>query len=330
MYEDFYGLREQPFELTSNPRWLHLTPGHREALSNLEYGLAAAKAITVLTGEAGTGKTTVLNAALASPRCRHVRCVCVRNPTLTRGEFVHTLARSFGLSDESTESKAVLLEELERSIHDARSKGEITALAIDEAQSLSIELLEEIRLLANMETADEKLLPVVLIGQPELSERLEDRRLRQLKQRVALRCEIAPLDEGETAAYIASRIRTAGGAAHRLFTREAVILIHRYSSGIPRAISVICDNALIHGFALGRQPVQQQMVLDVCRDFSLRDAVAERGDDALAPSGAAPDEESADLYPSPEFSRWEAAAVRTSGRGHTAERRFRIFGARRP
>ena len=161
MYQEFFGLREPPFELTSNPRWLYLTPTHREALSNLEYGLAAAKAVTVLIGEAGTGKTTLLNAALASPRCSHVRCVCLNNPMLTRTEFVHTLARSFCLSADSAASKAVLLEELERAVREARSRGEITALVIDEAQSLSTELLEEIRLLANLETSDQKLLPLV-------------------------------------------------------------------------------------------------------------------------------------------------------------------------
>ena len=271
MYQDFYGLRELPFELTANPKFLYMTPGHLEALSNLQYGLSGAKAVTVLIGEAGTGKTTLLKAALSSERCRHVRCVCLNNPTLTRNEFIETLARSFGLGAEAARSKAVLLPELETAVRERRSRGEITALVVDEAQSLSTELLEEIRLLANMETDAEKLLPLVLVGQPELGARLEDSGLRQLKQRVALRCLVTPFQLPETAGYIASRIKTAGGVAVRLFTRQAVIAIHEHSAGIPRTISVICDNALTHGLALGRQPVDQGIISEVCRDFCLGD-----------------------------------------------------------
>ena len=140
---------------------------------------------------------------------------------------------------------------------------------VDEAQSLSTELLEEIRLLANIETTTEKLLPLVLVGQPELAARLEDLNLRQLKQRVALRCEITPFTLPETAEYIASRIRTAGGVVARLFTRQAVMVIHEHSRGIPRTISVMCDNALVSGFALGRQPVDREILLEVSRDFHL-------------------------------------------------------------
>jgi general secretion pathway protein A len=275
MYQDFYGLRELPFELTANPRYLYLAPRHREALSNLQYGMAAAKAITVLTGEAGTGKTTLLAAALASDRCRHVRCVYLNNPALTRDEFIEKLARTLGLSAEASRSKTILLEELESALRANRSRGGITALVVDEAQSLSVGLLEEIRLLANIETVNEKLLPLVLVGQPDLGVHLEDRGLRQLKQRVALRCEIGAFDLAETAAYIATRIKMAGGSATRLFTREAVILIHEYSGGIPRTISVICDNALVHGLALGRPTVGQDVIREVCRDFRLGGAPAE-------------------------------------------------------
>jgi general secretion pathway protein A len=270
MYQHFYGLRELPFELTPNPKFLFLSPRHSEALSNLQYGLFSAKPVTVLIGEAGTGKTTLLQAALGSEQCRGVRCVYLNNPALTRGEFVETLARRFGLSAHAAESKAALLAELERVLRERRAGGEITALVVDEAQSLSVELLEEVRLLANIETATEKLLPLVLAGQPELSGRLNDPVLRQLKQRVALRCEIAPFDLAETASYIATRIRTAGGDASRLFTREGVMLIHEHSRGIPRTINVMCDNALVSGMALGRQPVDRAIVLEVSRDFDLQ------------------------------------------------------------
>jgi general secretion pathway protein A len=269
MYQRFYGFRELPFELTANPKYLYLTPKHREALSNLQYGLSSAKAVTVLVGEAGTGKTTLLRTALESDRCRHVSCVYLNNPTLTRAEFVETLASRFELGEEAARSKAVLLAELEGVLHRRRALGQISALVVDEAQSLSSELLEEIRLLANIETGTEKLLPLVLAGQPELSDRLEEPGLRQLKQRIALRCEVTPLELGETAAFIASRIRTAGGEASRVFTREAVMLVHENARGIPRTISVICDNSLISGFALNRQPVGRDIVLEVSRDFHL-------------------------------------------------------------
>jgi general secretion pathway protein A len=269
MYERFYGLRELPFELTPDPAFLFMSARHSEALSNLQYGLSSAKPVTVLTGEAGTGKTTLLRAALESETCRNVRCLYVNNPALTRDEFVETLARRFALSAEAAKSKATLLVELDAMLRERRAAGEITALVLDEAQSLSIDLLEEVRLLANFETATQKLLPLVLAGQPELAERLNDPSLRQLKQRVALRCEITALDLAETAGYIATRVRRAGGEASRLFTREAVTLIHEYSRGIPRTISVMCDNALVTGMALGRQPVDRAIVLEVSTDFDL-------------------------------------------------------------
>ncbi|PYQ79174.1 MAG: hypothetical protein DMG03_26560 [Acidobacteria bacterium] len=274
MYQRFFGLRERPFELTSNPKYLFFSAQHREALANLEYGLSSAKAITVVVGEAGTGKTTLLRAALESERCRRVKAIVLDNPTLTREEFVEILAARFQLGPAAAASKAVLLDALEAELRARRAREEITALIVDEAQSLSDELLEEVRLLANIETPTEKLLPLVLAGQPELAVRLNESGLRQLKQRVALRCEVAPLDLGDTAAYIVSRIRTAGGNTTKLFTREAVTLIHEFSRGIPRVINVMCDNALINGFALKRQPVDRDIVAEVCRDFDLTKAEA--------------------------------------------------------
>ena len=269
MYQTFFGLRELPFEITPNPKYLFLSGKHREALSNLQYGLSSSKALTVLIGEAGTGKTTLLHAALASDRCRNVSCVHINNPTLTRSEFVELLAQRFALSPKAADSKTALLSELEALLVERRSQGEIVALVVDEAQSMSNELLEEIRLLANCETETDKLLPLVLAGQPELRDRLNEPGLRQLKQRVALRCEILPFSLEETATYIATRVRIAGGQASKIFTREAVMLIHQRSGGIPRTISVICDNALMTGFGLGRQPIDQGIVADVLRDFDL-------------------------------------------------------------
>jgi general secretion pathway protein A len=272
MYQEFYGLSEAPFELTANTKYLFFTAQHREALSNLEYGLSCAKPITMLIGEAGTGKSTLLRAALESDRCRHVSCVYLDNPTLTRDEFVETLAARFDLGAAAERSKATLLGGLQSVISDRQARGEITALVVDEAQALPDALLEEIRLLANMETQAGKLLPLVLAGQPELSERLNEPGLRQLKQRVALRCELKPLNLPDTASYIASRIRTAGGDPGKIFTREAVTLIHEYSHGVPRTISVMCDNAMMSGFALGERRIDGKIVREVCRDFDLHPA----------------------------------------------------------
>ncbi len=269
MYQEFFGLRELPFDLGPDPRYLYLTPRHREALANLEYGISSRKTLTVLSGEAGTGKTTLIRAALESETCRAARVLYLNNPTLTRGEFLDFLAAGFSLGLEAAASKSVLLKRLEEELLERRRLRVITALVIDEAQSLPTELLEEVRLLANIETATEKLLPLVLVGQPELAVRLNEPALRQLKQRIALRCSLGPLSRDETQAYIAGRLKVAGGHDPHLFTPEAVDLMHRYAEGIPRTISVICDNALVSAFALEQRRIGAGIVRTVCRDFDL-------------------------------------------------------------
>jgi general secretion pathway protein A len=268
MYEAFYGFRERPFDLTPDPRYLVLTAAHREALSNLEYGIAARKGITLLIGEAGSGKTTIIRVALERQSAR-VHYVHLHNPALTRSEFVEMLAARFNLSDRARVSKTALLLELEALLSRRYASQETTVLVVDEAQSLPLELLEEIRLLANIDTNHEKLLNVIIAGQPELASRLNEDALRQLKQRVALRCELRPLTPQETAVYLTGRISAAGGVAAQVFTREAVALIHGRSRGIPRIISVIADNALVTAFAVAQKPVTSQIVLDVCRDFDI-------------------------------------------------------------
>jgi general secretion pathway protein A len=269
MYRTFFGFRDRPFDLTPNPRFLVLTDAHREALSNLEYGIASRRGITALIGEAGTGKTTVIRTALAR-QPDQVHGVYLHNPALTRSEFVEMLATRFELSDAARTSKAALLTELEGVLRDRHARSESTVLIVDEAQSLPLELLEEIRLLGNIETAETKLLSIVLAGQPELGLRLNDESLRQLKQRIALRCDLRTLTETETAAYLAGRIRVAGGVGAQVFTREAVLLIHKRARGIPRAISVIADNALLSAYAMQRKPVNSQVIAEVCRDLDLR------------------------------------------------------------
>jgi general secretion pathway protein A len=269
MYQHFFGLTASPFDLTPDPRYLFLPPRQREALCTLEYGLSAAKPLTLLIGDAGTGKTTLLRAALESDRCSRVRAVCISNPVLTAHDFLRTLASRFELAPAAGESKAVLLEQLEHSLRQRRARGEITALVVDEAQGLTTGLLEEVRLLANIESPTEKLLPLVLAGQPELAARLEESNLRQLKQRVTLRCELEPFDLQDMAAYVGARILAAGGVPAKLFTRDAVALIYDYSGGIARTVNVLCDNALLTAMGLKRKPVDRQIVLEVCRDLAL-------------------------------------------------------------
>jgi type II secretory pathway predicted ATPase ExeA len=274
MYEQFYGLRERPFDLTPDPRYLVATAVHREALSNLEYAIASRKGITLLLGDAGTGKTTVIRAAIAK-QSERIHCVHLHNPALTRDEFVQMLAARFGLTEGAHSSKTGLLLELEELLRRRRAENETTVLIVDEAQSLSLELMEEIRLLTNIETNAEKLLTLIIAGQPEVAKLFTEHSLRQLKQRIALRCELRPLNLRETAEYVAGRIAAAGGTPVHTFTREAVQLIHERSRGIPRTINVIADNALVNGFAAQQRPVTTELVREVCRDFDIAPSRAE-------------------------------------------------------
>jgi len=269
MYEQFFNLRERAFDLTPNPKFLVLTESHSEVLSNLEYGIASRKGITVLVGEAGSGKTTLIRTAIQRQPAR-VHTVHLSNPTLSRQEFLEMLATRFELSPLAAQSKTVLLVELERLLTQQRAAGESTVLIVDEAHALPLELLEEIRLLANIETDQEKLLTVILAGQSELTDRLNERTLRQFKQRIALRCALRPLTLQEVISYVAGRIEHAGGTGP-VFTREALAVIHAHSGGIPRIINVIADNALLGGFAASQRPVTAAIVRDVCRDFDLED-----------------------------------------------------------
>lgn len=266
MYERFYGLRERPFDLSPNPRFLCFTAQHREALAHLEYGLAGRPGVTVLVGEAGTGKTTLVRKALQASNDLST-IVHLTNPTLTRAEFFEYLAHSFGFTPEAGRSKIQFLRELGDALNN--EMGPRLALVVDEAQSVPYELLEEIRLLTNAESATGRSIAVVLAGQPELGRRLDEARLRQLKQRVVLRCELTALNLKDTAAYIHARVRTAGGEATQLFTRDAVVAIHQHSNGIPRVVSVICDNALVNGFAADQRPVGANIVHEVCKSLSL-------------------------------------------------------------
>lgn len=270
LYAGFYGLTESPFDLTPNPRFVFHSARHREVLSNLQYALTTSRGFTLVLGEAGTGKTTLVRTALSTLPISTSRYVVISNPTLSRVEFYEYLAREFELSKAAYGSKTQFLAELQDSVEVRYSAGGLTGLIVDEAQSLPHELLEEIRLLGNIETPTAKLLNIVLCGQPELAERLNQSSLRQLKQRLALRCELLPFSLPETASYVAGRLRIAGGAPAEVFSRDAVIAIHEASSGIPRTINVIADNALIGGFAAQQKPVSAPIVEEIRRDFDIR------------------------------------------------------------
>jgi len=269
MYEQYYGLRERPFDLSPNPRFLFLSRGHKEALTHLRYGLSGRPGLTVLVGEAGTGKTTLVRAALQSIGNGQSKVVHLSNPTLTRSEFYEYLASGYGFGAGAAESKTSFIRELSQALTSAGSTNGVLALVVDEAQSIPHALLEEIRLLTNTEGATGNTVAIAMVGQPELAQRLNEPGLRQLKQRIALRCELSPLDLNETAAYVAARVRVAGGRPDVLFTRDAILTIHEHSLGIPRTISVLCDNALVNGFASDVKPVGRQIVDEVCRDFQL-------------------------------------------------------------
>ena len=288
MYERFYGLHERPFDLTPDPRFLFLSPQHHETLVHLKYGLSGRPGITLVVGDAGTGKTTLIRGALQGLEGSPSRIAMIANPTLTRGEFYDHLAGTFGFSREAATSKATFLSELHASLEACSQAGAVLALIVDEAQSLPSELLEELRLLTNVEGTNGQSLTLLMVGQPELADRLNDPSLRQLKQRVALRANLNPFSLKETAGYIAARITVAGGRADQVFTRDAVLAIHTASKGLPRVISVLCDNALVTGFAGNVKPVGSSIIAAVCQDFDLPKVAVQEAPPPAAPVPAPP------------------------------------------
>jgi general secretion pathway protein A len=321
LYGQFFGLNEPPFDLTPNARFLFLANHLREALSNIRYGLATSKGLTVLLGEAGTGKTTLIRAAVTELDNPHSRYVLLSNPTLNKAEFYEFLAREMGFSARAGSSKASFLAELQADVDARFKRGGLTGLIVDEAQSMPYELLEEIRLLGNIETMTSKLLNIVLSGQPELADRLNESRLRQLKQRVALRCELRPLTRQETFSYVAGRLRIAGGTPEQILTAEAVIAIFEASGGIPRWINVLCDNALISGYAAKAKPITARVVADVCRDFDVRSAGPASNPDAPANEA----ERSANSTPASDRKANAKAAVERTASPVTDREMFRAI-----
>jgi general secretion pathway protein A len=268
MYEKFFGLNESPFRINPDPRYAFLTLGAREALAGMTYGIQTRKGIILLTGEAGTGKTTLLNMLMKWLHHQRAATAFVFNTQLNVNDLFEYLMADFGIYSESR-SKAEMLMKLNRWLLDRQHAGEPAVLVVDEAQNLTPQLLEEIRLLTNLETSTEKLLQIVLSGQPELETKLRHPQLRQLRQRITLCCRTSRLSLEETRGYIAQRLRIAGANGRAIFTAEAIERLHKYACGIPRVINVLSDHALINAFVDDRKFVTPQMVDDAAREFEL-------------------------------------------------------------
>ena len=271
MYKAFYNLKRNPFEITPDPSFLFATKKHNEALAALYYGVKRHKGFVVLTGEVGTGKTLLLRCLLQLlKRSNDVAYAYVFNGRLSPLEFLQYVVADFGLAA-SGKNKSELLQQL-ASFLIARSREKLTTvLVVDEAHHLSADILEEIRLLTNLETAQQKLLQILLVGQPELDEQLDSVELRQLKQRIAFRSQLAPLDMSETKGYIERRLQLAGAdsRAVMLFPLPTISAVYRHSRGIPRLINTICENGLIAAYAKQARTVTAEIIEDIATDFRL-------------------------------------------------------------
>lgn len=265
MYTKFYGLREKPFEITPDPRFLYLSENHKEALAHLTYAVRERKGFTVVTGEVGTGKTTLVQ-TLLSRSDGNTRTAYLFNPMMGSTDFLHYICQDLGMRSQKR-SKGQYLSELHQFLMACYSRNENVVLIVDEAHKLDPNLLEEIRLLTNLETAKSKLLQVILIGQPELNDTLEDPQFRQLKQRVSLRFHMQPLNREDTQKYIRRRLRIAGAFDQNIFTRKALNRIFRYTKGLPRLINIVCDNALLTGYATEQKVIGYKIVGEVINNL---------------------------------------------------------------
>jgi len=310
MYNTFFGVLKAPFNLTPDPDFLYLTPQHREALAGLSYAILARKGFVVLTGTAGTGKTTLLTRIMwhLAPR---VQCSVILNPTLSPAEFLESAMLDFGLHAIPA-SKAQRLAKLHDFLWKSHQAGQISALIVDEAHKLSPEVLEEIRLLGNFESASEKFLQIALVGQSELDDLLNSAELWQLKQRIARRMTITPLSAEDVGPYIQHRWGVAGGK-EAPFSAEAVACIGQATHRIPRLINVTCDNALIEAYADESARVESRHVIGACRDLHLSAPATRLASPIPQRAPAPPSLASApapDAYPTNTLERYSVAAAR--------------------
>jgi len=270
MYKNFFGLIRNPFEISPNPYFLFPTARHQEALASVVHGALRRKGFMVVTGEVGTGKTLLVRCLLEFLRRQKIASANVFNPSLSRLEFLRFIAGDLGINP-AGQDKGTLLRELYKYLIALYQKNTTAVVVVDEAQDLTLGLLEEIRLLTNLETSQQKLLQIVLVGQPELDQKLDSPQLRQLKQRVALRCQLQPLQEDEIGGYILRRLHRAGANshAHMIFPDETLAAVYRYSRGVPRLINTVCENALIIAYAERELVVRPGVIEEVAKDLRL-------------------------------------------------------------
>ncbi len=271
MYKAFFNLKRNPFEITPDPSFLFPTRRHNEALAALYYGVRRHKGFVVMTGEVGTGKTLLVRCLLQLLNRSNVAYAYIFNSRLNPVEFLQYIAGDFGLAT-AGKNKSELLLALSNFLISRYQKKLTTVLVVDEAHHVSAEVLEEVRLLTNLETSQEKLLQILLVGQPELDEKLDSFELRQLKQRIALRSQLEALTLDETTGYIHRRLQLAGAtpeAAASIFTPPAVAATYRHSRGIPRLINTICENALVNAFARQMPAITPDIIEEVAADFRL-------------------------------------------------------------
>jgi len=264
MYTDFYGFGEKPFSLTPDPRYLFLSASHREALAHVLYGIEQGEGFISVTGEVGTGKTT-LCWTLLERLGPDTEVAFVFNPTLSGEELLRAISVEFGLPSEGL-SRAQLGDQLNRFLLEQRRGGRRVLLIIDEAQNLQPQTLEEIRLLSNLETATSKLIQILLFGQPELDTKLDSRELRQLRQRISVRWGLQALNANETREYVRHRLRMASGGKRDLFDDAALREVHRRSGGVPRVVNLICDRSLLAGYAAGQSRIGSDFVVKAARE----------------------------------------------------------------
>jgi general secretion pathway protein A len=268
MYKKFFGLQENPFNVNPDPRYLFLTQNTQEALACLTYGIETRKGFILLTGEVGTGKTTLINKLLEWLHKENVCTAFVFNPRLSVSQFFDFMMADFGIPCE-VRQKGQMLMKLNQWLLERYQAGQRAVLIVDEAQNLSPQMLEEIRLLTNLETSTEKLLQIVLAGQPELEQKLAQPQLRQLRQRITLRAKTRPLTVDETRGYIQERLRIAGAENPDIFSPEAIQTVHKFARGIPRITNLLCEHALVSSFVDHQNPVPAEIVEEVARDFEL-------------------------------------------------------------
>jgi type II secretory pathway predicted ATPase ExeA len=268
MYKGFFRLRDNPFNVSPDPRYLFLTKQIEETLSSLMYAVQTRKGIVALTGEVGTGKTTLVNRLLDWLHQRGTRTAFLFNSRMNSTQFFDFVLAEFEIHCESS-SKSRQLMKLNQWLLDRFRAGETAVLIVDEAQNLTFPVLEEIRMLTNLETSTEKLLQIVLSGQPEFEEKLNLPQLRQLRQRIMIRCKTSPLTKEETHDYILERLKIAGADGQPIFSPAAIETVHLYSLGIPRVVNLLCEHALINAYVEQQRPIQPKIIEDVAREFQL-------------------------------------------------------------